>query len=159
MLVTPVGSHRDVAQVLGRMWESALGVRSKVVIRETKVYRASLKQRDYMVARGAWFGDYLDPTTFLDIHRSADGNNDRGFSDAEYDRLTTDAESEPDPARRLVVLEEAERYAMEVALPVLPIWHYAQYYLARPGDEIGGLKNLSAHPRLIQYPFLLEVAR
>ncbi len=159
MLVTPVGSHKDVAQVLGRMWESTLGIRSKVVIRETKVYRASLKQRDFMVARGAWFGDYLDPTTFLDIHRSADGNNDRGFSDAEYDRLMTVAGNEPDPARRLLILEEAERYAMEDALPVLPIWHYAQYYLARPADRIGGLRNLSAHPRLIQYPFLLEVAR
>lgn len=159
MLATPVGAHRDVAQVLGRMWESALGVRSKVVIRETKVYRASLKQHDYMVARGAWFGDYLDPTTFLDIHRSGDGNNDRGFSDPRYDELMAQADGESDAAARLVILEEAERYAMEEALPVLPIWHYAQYYLARPADRPEGLKNLSAHPRLIQYPFLLEVAR
>ncbi|MBL8746575.1 MAG: peptide ABC transporter substrate-binding protein [Phycisphaerae bacterium] len=159
LLVTPAGAHKDVAQVLGRMWERALGVRSKIVIRETKVYRASLKQRDYMVARGAWFGDYLDPTTFLDIHRSGDGNNDRGFSDARYDELMRRADDEPRAAERLRILEEAERYAMEEALPVLPVWHYAQYYLARPEDEPGGLRNLSTHPRLIQYPFLLEVTR
>jgi oligopeptide transport system substrate-binding protein len=159
MLATPVGAHKDVAQVLGRMWEAALGVPSKVVIRETKVYSASLKKQDYMVARGAWFGDYLDPSTFLEIHRTGNGNNDRAFSDPKYDRLLARADNEPEPARRLTLLEEAERYAMEEALPILPIWHYEHYYLARPENAPGGLKNLSTHPRLIQYPFLLEVAR
>lgn len=159
LLATPVGSHRDVAQVLGRMWEQTFGVRSMIVIRETKVYRASLKKQDYMIARGAWFGDYLDPTTFLDIHRTGDGNNDRAFSDTRFDALLLRAAAEPDPEARRGLLEQAERFLVDEAAPILPIWHYTHYYLARPESETGGLRNLSGHPRLIQYPFLLEVVR
>lgn len=163
MLITPTGAHRSVALVLARMFESALGVKSKVIVKETKVYRSALKQQDYMMARGAWFGDYLDPTTFLDIHRSTDGNNDRAYSDPIFDALLDAASREPDAARRMTLLEEAERHTMEETLPILPIWHYAQYYLCRPplrpdgSPNPGGLQGLSEHPRLIQYPFLLEV--
>ncbi len=158
LLCTPVGAHKDVAQALGRMWHGALGVRTTIVMRETKVYRSNLKQRDYMIARGAWFGDYLDPTTFLDIHRSGDGNNDRAYSDPAFDALLAAADSENDAGRRMTLLAEAERLLVEEAMPVLPIWHYTQYYLARPAEGRRGLRGLSVHPRLMQYPFLLEVA-
>jgi oligopeptide transport system substrate-binding protein len=159
LLCTPVGPHRDVAQALAGIWERALGVRSKVIVRETKVYRASLKQQDFMVARGAWFGDYLDPTTFLDIHRTGDGNNDRAFSEPRYDALLKRADSVRDPRERLAALADAERLLVEEGMPLLPLWHYAQYYLCRPEHDEGGLQGLSTHPRLIQYPSSLSVNR
>lgn len=159
LLCTPAGPHRDVAQVLAGIWESAFGVRSKVVVRETKVHGASVKKQDFMLARGAWFGDYLDPTTFLDIHRTGDGNNDRAFSDQRYDALLERAERSTDARERLATLAEAERLMVEEGMPILPMWHYAQYYLCRPADAFGGLRGLSTHPRLIQYPSRLSVNR
>lgn len=163
LLCTPVGPHRDIAQAMSRMWEQALGVRTRVVVKETKVYRNTLKRRDYMVARGGWYGDYLDPLTFLDLHRTGDGNNDRGFSDPRYDEMLRAADDELDPARRLELLAMAERYAVEEAMPVLPLYHYDQYYLYRPHTRAdgtpnpGGLRGMSKHPRLIQYLYMLEV--
>lgn len=165
MLCTPVGVYRDTALAIGRMWERELGVRSRVVIRENKVFRTFLKRREYMVARGTWIGDYNDPTTFLDLHRTGDGNNDRGFSDPHYDALLAAAENETDPRRRFDILEEAERYTMEEALPILPLWHYMRCYLYRPpvkpdgSPNPGGLRGISMHPRTLQQPHLLEVIR
>ena len=42
------------------------------------------------------------------------------------------AADELDPAKRIALLSEAERYTMDVAAPVMPIWHYDQYYMYKP---------------------------
>jgi len=163
LLCTAVGPHKDVALAMGQMWEETIGVRTKVLVKETKVYRDNLKRRDYMMARAGWYGDYLDPTTFLSLHRTGDGNNDRGFSDPKFDEMLARAENEPDDEKRMRILEEAERYTMDEALPVLPLWQYDQYYMYKPPtDESGrpipgGLAGMSGHPRLVQYMWALKV--
>ncbi len=165
LLATATGPHKAVALAMSRMWEEAFGVSTRIAIKESKVYKDALKRRDYLTARAGWFGDYLDPTTFLDISRSGDGNNDRGFSDPRYDALLAEADNEPDPGRRLEILARAERYLMEEALPMLPLWRYDQFYLSKPPltpaglANPGGLRGLSSHPRLVQYFFNLEVVK
>jgi len=154
LLCTTGSYHDNVAQAMQSMWERELGVRSAVRIKETKTYRDDLKRKDYMMARGGWFGDYGDPSTFLALHRSGDGNNDRGFSDPVYDDMYDRAVAETDPAERMRLFHEAERYTMEEALPVLPIFTYVQFYLADPN-----LQGLSVHPRKQQYLFELYVER
>jgi oligopeptide transport system substrate-binding protein len=163
LLVSTAGYHEDVALAMGRMWERHLGVETAIEAKETKIYRADLKARDYMLARGGWFGDYGDPTTFLYLHRTGDGNNDRGYSDPYLDELLDKADAETDPEARMAYLEEAERYTMEETIPIIPIFHYAWYYMFEPpvdenGDpNPGGLRGISTHPRLVQYLWKLEV--
>ena len=43
----------------------------------SQVFRQDLKSQNFMLSRAGWFGDYGDPTTFLDLNRCDDGNNDR----------------------------------------------------------------------------------
>ncbi|MDX2116172.1 MAG: peptide ABC transporter substrate-binding protein [Planctomycetota bacterium] len=162
LLCTPVGGHADLALAMASMWERTLGVRSKLAIKETKVFRNTLDNRGYMMSRGGWYGDYLDPLTFLDLHRERDGNNDRGYADAAYEAMLDRANTEPDPLRRLDMLAEAERYTVEETMPVLPLYHYDQYYMYRPAlrrdgtPNPGGVRGVSKHPRLVQYYFLFE---
>lgn len=164
MLYTTAGYHKNIALAMGRMWEKTLGVRTKLVAKETKVYKDDLDARNYMVARGGWFGDYGDPTTFLNLHRTGDGNNDRGYSDPVFDDLMDRADREADPDKRMQLLEEAERYTMEETLPVLPIFQYDWYYMYKPPEidgkpNPGGLDHVSLHPRLVQYYWKLEVVQ
>ncbi|MBL0926857.1 MAG: peptide ABC transporter substrate-binding protein [Phycisphaerales bacterium] len=162
MLFSTASYHKDIALALSNMWERHLGIRTELRGRETKIYRENLKKRDYMVARGGWFGDYADPTTFLDLHRSTDGNNDRGYSNPAYDALLDRAAAEADPARRMEILAEAERLTMDEELPVLPLWQYGWYYLFRPPERDGrpnpgGLRGVALHPRVMQYYWTIEV--
>ena len=154
LLCTSGSYHDQVAQAMQAMWEESLGVRCSIRIKETKTYRDDLKRQDYMMARGGWFGDYGDPTTFLAIHRTGDGNNDRGYSDPRYDEHYDAATREPDPRRRYEMLVDLERYTMEETVPVLPIFQYVQFYLADPA-----LRGLSTHPRKQQYLFELFIER
>lgn len=163
MLYSTGSYHEDMALTLGRMWEEELGVRTKLDGKETKVYRDEVKSQNFMMARGGWFGDYGDPTTFHYLHRTGDGNNDRGYSDPYVDDLLDRVDAEPDAEKRMAMLEEIERYTMEETVPILPIFHYDWYYLYRsptgPDGEPnpGGLRNVSKHPRLVQYKWILEV--
>ncbi|MBM4107299.1 MAG: peptide ABC transporter substrate-binding protein [Phycisphaerae bacterium] len=135
--------HDLIAQSIGKQWQQHLGVAVLLSQKEIKVFRDDLKKANYMVSRAGWFGDYGDPTTFLGLNRTGDGNNDRKYSSAAYDALLDRARDEPDRARRLEILSEAERLIVEEDLPLLPIFHYVQIYLFDPHR----LTGISAHPR------------
>ncbi|MEM1167023.1 MAG: peptide ABC transporter substrate-binding protein [Planctomycetota bacterium] len=153
--------HDDIALAMADMWREALGVQSTLLGKESKLYRDDLRQGEFMLARGGWFGDYGDPTTFLDLNRTGDGNNIRGFSHEPYDTLLEQAARELDPASRMDLLERAEAITMREQVPLIPLWNYNVYYLFDPGDEAAGragVTGLTTRPRTIQYFFELGAA-
>jgi len=145
--------HELIAQALAQDWQQNLGVPVRLAMKEIKVYKNDLKNANYMTSRAGWFGDYGDPTTFLDLNRSDDGNNDRKYANPEYDALLDEAARETDPQRRLTILADAERMIMERDLPMVPLFHYVSIYLFDP-DEISGI---NPHPRTQQDLFLIDV--
>lgn len=139
--------YRDLSLALRDMWQSRLGIEVVTRGKETKDFREDLKEGRFMIARGGWYGDYGDPTTWLDLSRSTDGNNDRKYVNPAYDAMLDDAADEPDPARRFAILAEAERFLMEEEIPILPICTFLTVYWYEPGRFTG----LTHHPRLDQY--------
>ena len=140
---------------LKSQWERIFGVQVELHGADTKFYKEDLKQGKFMIARGRWYGDYGDPTTFLDINRTGNGNNDRGFSDATFDAMLDDAAGDPDTSSRLQSLAHAEQYLMEEQVPLMPVCQLVQTYMYEPGPS--GLRGLSSHPRLIQYLWQLRI--
>jgi len=100
-----------------------------------------------MVGRGGWFGDYPDPTTFLELNRSTDGNNDRAYSNPAYDALLDAAAAELDRAKRAALLHEAERILVEEDMPLMPLCQYVTAYMYDPAR----LRGLTRHASLAQY--------
>ncbi len=148
-LVYSLGSprYRDLSFALREMWRSALGVEVQARAKDVRDFRDDLKTGNFMIARGGWYGDYGDPTTFLDLARSTDGNNDRKYASKRYDGLLDQAAGELDPAKRLAILSEAERIIVEEDLPILPLCGYVTVYMYDPKTVHG----LTHHPRLEQY--------
>src|SRR5262249_49007175 len=133
-------------------WQEVLGVPVTLAQKELKVFRDDLHKHNFMVSKAAWFGDYGDPVTFLDINRTGDGNNDREYSNPEYDRLLDRARDEPDPAARMALLSAAENIMLEDAC-MAPLFQYANVYLFDSHRFTG----LSPHPRADQDLFLIDV--
>jgi oligopeptide transport system substrate-binding protein len=131
----PEPEQRLLAEAIQAMWESALGI--PVVLRglEGKVLSTRIRDLDYDVARSDWFGDYLDPSTFLGTFTTDSGQNRTGWSDAEYDRLITAAAAEPDDARRFALFRAAEQVLCEEELPIIPIFFRRGNYVLRPRFE------------------------
>ena len=133
------------AQAIQEMWRKNLGIRVALRNQEYKVYRISLSQGDYELARSAWSGDYLDPTTFLELFVSGGHINWTHWSDTRYDRLLAEAAGERDPARRTEKLQAAEKILLEAA-PIIPTLHSRSKFLIRPEVQGWHPNLLDIHP-------------
>ena len=125
--------QRRIAEAVQVMWERALGIRVDLRVLERKVLSERIRQLDYDVVRSDWYGDYMDPSTFLDMYVSDSGQNRTGWANPDYDELIAAAAREADDARRFELFAEAERILCEQGLPIIPIYFKRGNYLLRPG--------------------------
>jgi ABC-type oligopeptide transport system substrate-binding subunit len=149
---TNTSRYKWISLELKAQWEKTLGVRVQLRGKDSKFYKDDLIKGDFMIARGRWYGDYGDPTTFLNIFHTLDGNNDRKFSDPMIDEMLEDADRIVDPQARLALLSEIERLLFEEHMPLMPICQLVQVYMYEPGNVHG----LSRHPRLSQFLWQIE---
>lgn len=136
ILINTSEAHRTLAEAVQAMWKKHLNIPVRVLNQDWGVYLDSQRKLDYDVCRAAWVGDYLDPSTFLAMWQTGDGNNNTGWSSPRYDELIKQSFSEGDAEKRLRILNEAETLMLNEA-PVLPVYWYTHSYLMRP--EVKGL--------------------
>jgi oligopeptide transport system substrate-binding protein len=136
-----------VCQALARMWQVRLGLRIELRCKETKTFGEDKAHQRYMIARGNWYADYNDPTTFLNCLSTGNGNNDSGYSNPAYDALLNRAATVKQRDRRAELLRQAEAILVEQDFPILPILHYTTTIAIKPYVE-----GLNPNPRLL-FPF------
>lgn len=123
--------HRNIAELAMQSWKKELGVEIELANLEWKVFLEEVQKGQYDIARAGWYGDYVDPNTFLDIFMTDGGNNDTGWSNERYDALIRQAADAVDPAARNKLLRRAEALLLEES-PIIPIYHYVNVSLVRP---------------------------
>jgi oligopeptide transport system substrate-binding protein len=122
--------HSKIAQAIGQMWQTNLGVAVTYRGLERGSFGTARREsHDFDIARGGWYGDYPDPTTWLDLFRSTDGNNDGKFNSQPFDGLMARSDAEPDPARRFALLQQAEDMLVNDEAPFIPLYQYADGFL------------------------------
>lgn len=120
------GGHEDIALVIKKTWQEQLGLPDvEIQAPEFQVYLEQSKKGDFGVRRAGWYGDYRDPTTWLDMLRSQDSNNDAKYNNPAYDKLLADAAVESDPVVRMQMIREAETLLLQEA-PIVPIYYYVE---------------------------------
>ena len=94
-----------------------------------------------------WSADYPDPENFIDIlfHSRSDLNR-MGYANAQVDQLLEAARVEMDTVQRMQLYAEAERVIIADA-PWVPLWHTADYVLAKPYVK-GGIPAAAIIPWL-----------
>lgn len=139
--------NKQIATEVQSMWHDQLGLQVGLRTQEWKVYLNTLDSLDYDVARSSWVGDYNDPNTFLDCYITGRGNNRTGYSNPEYDRLVTEANTLHDPAARMAKLKQAETLLVEHDAPLVPLYYYIGIALFDPA-KIGGFEPnvVDEHP-------------
>lgn len=145
--------HDLIAQSVANDWRRYLGVPVRLSQKSLNVFRDDLKKHNFMVSRAGWYGDFSDPVTFLDLSRTGDNNNDRAYSNPEYDAILDAAAVETDPASRFALLSQAEAMLMNEEVPMVPVFHYVDVRLFDP-HRISGI---TSHPRQTQNLELLDI--
>ncbi|MSU65124.1 MAG: peptide ABC transporter substrate-binding protein [Opitutus sp.] len=124
-------ANRLISEALQQMWRKGLGVDIGLINQESKVWADSMRARDYQIARMAWIGDYLDPSSFLELMTGESGNNMTGWQNPEYDRLYAEASQTLDPIRRYQLYQRCEEI-IAAESPIAPIYFYTRNNLVRP---------------------------
>ncbi len=138
--------YQNLALAMRDMFKRELLVEAECRGKDSKLYKEDLKKGNFMIARGGWYGDYGDPTTWLDLQKTGNGNNDRGYSNPKLDAMLADAALETDAAQRLIKLAACEKWLFTEEMPLIPLCTYVTVYMYDP-SRIGGMTE---HPRLEQ---------
>jgi oligopeptide transport system substrate-binding protein len=123
--------HRRIATAIQQMWQRELGISVTLTGQDWKVQQSRERERQYQISRASWIGDYVDPTTFLDLFRADGGNNRTGWRNADYDVLLDAAARADGDAARHALLRQAEALLLS-ELPILPLYIYTQVRLVSP---------------------------
>ncbi len=143
ILYNTAEEHRTIAEAIQQMWKINLGLNVTLSNQDWKVYLDTRKQLNYDVARAAWIGDYLDPSTFLDLFVKDGGNNHTGWHNQKYDALLQKTYQEKSLKKRHQLFQEMEALIVK-EFPVIPIYVYTRTYLIRP-EVKGFFPNVLDH--------------
>ena len=143
--LTAKGGTSQTPEALQQMWKTHLGIDIVIVLQESRVFADSLRTRAFAIAPYGWVGDYLDPSTFLELFRTGNGNNYTGWSSPAYDRLVTEALKAGNDVVRYPLYREAEKLLM-TDMPVAPLFYNRRNYLIRPSVQGWEPNVLDMHP-------------
>ncbi len=123
--------NKLVLEAIQEMWNENLGIQIELINQESKSYQTTRKNKEHMIGRNKWIGDYMDPNTFLELLYSKNGNNHSGYNNPEYDKLIEQCKIEPDNAKRMEMFRQAEAILMD-DFPVIPIYYYTDPVAIKP---------------------------
>lgn len=123
--------NQKLLEAIQEMWHRELGVRVLLAAKEQRVWLDDERQLNYTISYARWIGDYVDPSTFLEVFLSESGNNATGWKNADYDRLVTGATSEADDVARHAAYQKAEALLL-TQTPIAPLYYGTRTYLLHP---------------------------
>ena len=138
-------SHRKIAEALQAMWRKELGIEVILSNQEWRTYLQRRENGDYQLARAVWIGDYLDPSTFLNLWTVDNPNNWAGWHDTSYDALMENALNTENRVNRMRGYALAERYLISEQV-VIPLYHYVSVKLRDPSVKGWHGNILDWHP-------------
>jgi oligopeptide transport system substrate-binding protein len=115
--------HQNIAQAIQDMWKTNLGIDVTLKNQEWAVFQTTRQDHNFAIARAGWIADYTDPMTFLDMFTTGNGNNDPGYSNADYDKAITSAKKEANAKTRMTEMHKAEDILM-ADMPIIPLYFY-----------------------------------
>jgi oligopeptide transport system substrate-binding protein len=145
--------NRRTYEAVAAMWRANLGAEVETYNEEFRVQLNERHLKKLALFHYAWIGDYPDPYTFLQLFQTGFGYNDGGYSNPRYDALLTAAGNEPDAARRLQLLSQAESI-LDDDVACIPLYYYATRHLIK--SYVRGWASNIQDRNLSQYMYLLE---
>ncbi|MBM7653692.1 peptide ABC transporter substrate-binding protein [Neobacillus cucumis] len=98
-------------------------------------------KQDYDLLHAGWGPDYADPMTFMDLFLTGGGQNHMSYSNPQYDKLVTDAQTTlaAKPDERWKALQDAEKILLEDDAALAPLYQRTVNLLVNP--KVKGLQH------------------
>jgi len=140
-------NHKRIAEFIQAQWKENLGITVNLLNQEWGTYLDTRSQsHNFDIARAGWLGDYLDPSTFLDMWVTGGTQNDGLYSNKTYDELLAKSRL-TSGAERYQLMMEAEKVLIDQDMAILPIYYYVTQNLIDMNKWDGWYPNpLDIHP-------------
>lgn len=136
--------NKRIAVAISAMWKSTLGVKTKLINEEWKVFLGHRKGKvETQAYRASWIADFNDASSFLTMFTSGHAKNDTGYANSGYDKLVGDITISQDSDIRIKLVGQAEQMLLDDQV-VIPIYHYVSRHLVKP-DIRGYQANAMDH--------------
>lgn len=122
-----LAGHDQIAAPLVKAL-TALGLDVQVAMPDIPTFYDRAQEGNFHIRRAGWFGDFADPTTFLDMFRAGATNNWSGYQSDVYDVLLASVDREQDAVKRSLILRKAEEMLLTDAI-IIPVYQYANLML------------------------------
>ncbi len=133
--------NRTIAQFLQGQMKDNLGIDIKLDPQESKAFRQFLTGNKHQWALLGWGADYPDPENFLPgLFGTGAGNNHTLYSNPEFDKLSRQATTELDEAKRLQLWAQAHKMVIDDAA-IATIYYRERFWLKKA--TVLGLKTTS----------------
>jgi oligopeptide transport system substrate-binding protein len=112
-------------------WKTNLGVD---VSTEPLPHKSRLDRelkKNYTIVSTLWGADYNDPMTWLDMYLTGGSFNTQDWTNAEYDKLVKDAQTQTDLAKRADEMAQAEKLLLKEAA-VYPLYFRSSPFVVSP---------------------------
>ncbi len=125
---TNTGNKR-IAEYIQQEWLENLGIHVTLENMEWKTFLQKRRMGDFYISSSIWFGDYLDPNTFLDLYMSDGASNNIRYANSQYDALLTEAAQTKNVPKRMSLLKEAESLIIEKDIGIIPLYYYTSSHM------------------------------
>ncbi|MEJ2513879.1 MAG: peptide ABC transporter substrate-binding protein [Gammaproteobacteria bacterium] len=150
-------NSQRLAVAIAAMWKDVLGIQASLRAEEFKVFLQSRSDlATSSVFRSAWAADYRDVYSFASVLHSGSGLSDTGWQNPRYDALLAASLKTGDQARRMELLQEAERLLLEEQ-PVIPLYYFVTTRLVKPWVRGWEPNLMDIHPS--RHFYLVDTGR
>lgn len=132
----------DTAQVIQEQLKKNLNITVRLEAQELQANYSTRYSGNFDLCRMNWTADFSDPYTYLSMLLSNSTYNCSGINDTEYDALVNQSSRETDPAKRSVLLHQAEQLAVGEQFYIIPLYAMKSVNLVNP--EITGIRQVPA---------------
>lgn len=123
--LTTTSSYADIMDEVQHQLKE-VGIESQVEILDAPTFQSAVADGKVLTFRKSWIGDYPDPENFMSLfyskHWSPAGANYSHFSNAEFDRLYVQCQTEQNDSIRSDLFYRMDEILVEEA-PVVPLYY------------------------------------
>lgn len=145
ILTTSREVQKTITEAVQAQWKKELNIQVEIKSAEWASYKLAQQQGDYDIAYSSWSGDFPDPSTFLELWTTHNGNNNTGWNHPEYERLIELARRNPNTEERLELFQKAESILLDHC-PIAPLFWSKRAYLLSPDVKGWGALQLDTRP-------------
>ena len=146
-------NQRKIVIAIAAMWRQTLGIKTRLVNQEWKVFVQSRKSATREVFRSGWIADYADVLSFLELFVSDSRFNFYRYKNPKFDALVIKISKTTDENLKNHLIEQAENMLLD-DLPVIPLYYYVSRHLVN--NKVSGYVDNVSDRHLSKYLYQKE---